>query len=179
MSFFRRKPQQKNESDAGDSDDNTLDSGEESDASAESSESSSSSSSSTTTTKAADPESKKVKVDKTKGRMAKSGGGSAFYGTVRKGQRFKMKNALRNRRIIAAEIIQRYVRGFLWRRAEERRLAREARIDKERNIRHVRRRQMERDYWWDADVDTDELHRCVVIVAAPRCSQVFACLFLH
>jgi alpha-tubulin suppressor-like RCC1 family protein len=88
--------------------------------------------------------------------------------------------------VVAAEVIQRYVRGFLWRRAEERRLAREARIAKERNIRHVRRRQMQRDYCkaisiptpqqlcpynetrsafllrstgWDSEVDTDNLHR--------------------
>ena len=61
--------------------------------------------------------------------------------------------------VVAAEIIQRYVRAFLWRRAEERRKEKEARIAKERNIRHVRRRQMERDYWWDADIDTDDLHR--------------------
>jgi hypothetical protein len=78
---------------------------------------------------------------------------------VRRAQRFNFKNLLRSRRVVAAEVIQRYVRGFLWRRAEERRLAREARIAKERNIRHVRRRQMERDYWWDCEVDADGLHR--------------------
>ena len=53
---------------------------------------------------------------------------------------------------MAAEIIQKYLRGFLWRCAEARRQEREARIAKERNTRHVRRRQMERGYWWDSEV---------------------------
>ena len=92
------------------------------------------------------------------GRMARKKVG--FYGVTRGAQKkFQMKNMMKSRRVIAAETIQKYVRGFLWRRAEERRQEKLARIEKERNIRMMRRRQMERDYWWDADVDSDELHR--------------------
>ena len=49
------------------------------------------------------------------------------------------------------------IRGFNARVKEKRRKAREARIQAERDLRNLRRRQESREWWWESDVDVDNL----------------------
>ena len=71
----------------------------------------------------------------------------ALYKTVRKAQRFSVKGMLESKRVRAAKVIQRAIRAFNARMRLLREAERKARIQKERDLRNLRRRQMTREYW--------------------------------